>query len=70
MTTVIITICALLLIAYLFDLTSSKSKIPSVILLLLLGWLVIVSAGPTVDQKELPPPSDKPAEQPSGVPEH
>ncbi|MGI8892383.1 MAG: sodium:proton antiporter [Bacteroidia bacterium] len=38
MTTVIITICALLLIAYIFDLTSAKSKIPSVILLLLLGW--------------------------------
>ena len=38
MTTVIITICALLLVAYLFDLTSAKSKIPSVILLLLLGW--------------------------------
>lgn len=35
---IIITICALLLIAYIFDLTSSKTKIPSVILLLLLGW--------------------------------
>jgi zinc protease len=32
--------------------------------------LVIVSAGPTVAQKELPPPSDAPAELPSGVPEH
>ena len=32
--------------------------------------LVIVTAGPTVEQKELPPPSDKPAEQPSAVPEH
>ena len=32
--------------------------------------LVIVSAGPKVEQKELPPPTDKPAEQPSGVPEH
>jgi cell volume regulation protein A len=30
----------LLLIAYVFDLTSSKTKIPSVILLLLLGWAV------------------------------
>lgn len=29
-----------MLIAYLFDLTSSKTKIPSVILLLCLGWLV------------------------------
>lgn len=37
---IIITICTLLLIAYLFDLTSSKTKIPSVIMLLLLGWLV------------------------------
>ncbi|MEK1905942.1 MAG: pitrilysin family protein [Pseudomonas sp.] len=32
--------------------------------------LVIVTAGPTVAQKELPPPTDKPAEQPTGVPEH
>jgi zinc protease len=32
--------------------------------------LVIVSAGPTVEQKELPPPSDAPVELPSGVPEH
>lgn len=32
--------------------------------------LVIVTAGPTVEQKPLPPPTDKPAEQPSGVPEH
>ncbi|HZL10028.1 MAG TPA: cation:proton antiporter [Prolixibacteraceae bacterium] len=38
--TVIITFCVLLLIAYLFDLTASRTKIPSVILLLLLGWLV------------------------------
>lgn len=36
---VIIIICVLLLFAYLFDLTSSKTKVPSVILLLLLGWL-------------------------------
>jgi potassium/hydrogen antiporter len=35
---IIITICALLLIAYIFDLTSSKTRIPSVILLLALGW--------------------------------
>jgi len=39
-TTIIIALCALLLIAYLFDLTSSLTKIPSVLLLLLLGWLV------------------------------
>jgi zinc protease len=32
--------------------------------------LVIVTAGPTVPQKPLPPPTDKPAEQPLGVPEH
>ena len=32
--------------------------------------LVIVSAGPTVPQKPLPTPSDKPAEQALGVPEH
>ncbi|MNE81206.1 hypothetical protein D3C80_1778360 [compost metagenome] len=32
--------------------------------------LVIVSAGPTVAQQDLPPPSDKPGEQPSAVPEH
>ncbi|WP_432221597.1 cation:proton antiporter [Flavobacterium sp. TMP13] len=38
--TIIITFCVLLLVAYLFDLTSSKTKIPSVILLLLLGWVV------------------------------
>ncbi|MDH4580337.1 insulinase family protein [Pseudomonas sp. BN415] len=31
---------------------------------------VIVTAGPTVTQKDLPPPTDKPAELPSGVPEH
>lgn len=32
--------------------------------------LVIVTAGPKVEQKELPPPTDKPAEQPTSVPEH
>jgi len=37
-TAIIITFCVLLLIAYIFDLTSSATKIPSVILLLLLGW--------------------------------
>lgn len=35
---IIITFCSLLLIAYVFDLTSSKTKIPSAIMLLLLGW--------------------------------
>lgn len=39
-TTIIITFCVLLLVAYVFDLTSSKTKVPSVILLLILGWLV------------------------------
>ena len=37
-TAIIISICVLLIIAYVFDLTASKTKIPSVILLLLLGW--------------------------------
>ena len=37
--TIIIALCVLLLIAYLFDLTSSVTKIPSVILLLFLGWI-------------------------------
>ena len=43
--TVIITLCSLLLIAYVFDLTSSLTKIPSVLLLLLLGWLVREASG-------------------------
>ena len=34
------------------------------------GKLVIVTAGPTVEQQPLPAPTDKPAEQPTGVPEH
>lgn len=37
-TAIIITLCILLLIAYLFDISASKTKIPSVILLLILGW--------------------------------
>lgn len=37
---IIITICGLMLLAYIFDVTSSKTKIPSVILLLALGWTV------------------------------
>lgn len=35
---IIITLCLLLLTAYGFDVTSSRTKIPSVILLLVLGW--------------------------------
>lgn len=37
-TEIIIVFCVLLLIAYVFDLTASKTKIPSVILLMALGW--------------------------------
>jgi cell volume regulation protein A len=37
---IIISICLLLLLAYIFDITSSKTKIPSVILLLIVGWAV------------------------------
>ncbi|MBK8482925.1 MAG: sodium:proton antiporter [Saprospiraceae bacterium] len=37
---IIITICLLLLLAYVFDISSPLTKIPSVILLLLLGWFV------------------------------
>jgi potassium/hydrogen antiporter len=37
---IIITIGALLLLAYVFDITSSKTRVPSIILLLLLGSLV------------------------------
>jgi len=37
-TTIIITICLLLLLAYIFDISSPLTKIPSVILLLLTGW--------------------------------
>ena len=37
-TAIIITLCVLLLLAYVFEISSSKTKIPSVILLLLLGW--------------------------------
>lgn len=36
--TFIIAFCVLIIIAYIFDLTTSKTKIPSVILLLILGW--------------------------------
>ncbi|MFZ1586505.1 MAG: hypothetical protein WAT40_17200, partial [Saprospiraceae bacterium] len=37
-TSIIIAVCILMLIAYLFDLSTAKTKILSVILLLLLGW--------------------------------
>lgn len=37
-TTIIIIICFVFLIAYFFDLTSSRTRIPTVILLLLFGW--------------------------------
>lgn len=36
---VITTICSLLLIAYIFDITAAHTRIPSVILLLLVGWV-------------------------------
>ncbi len=39
-TIIIIALCSLLLVAYLFELTSSWTRIPSVIILLLLGWVV------------------------------
>lgn len=39
-TSIVIVICILLLLAYIFDVTSSKTKIPSVILMLTVGWLV------------------------------
>lgn len=37
---IISTICALLLLAYAFTISSNKTKIPSVILLIFMGWLV------------------------------
>lgn len=37
---IIITISVLLLLAYVFDLSAARTKIPAVILLLLLGWFV------------------------------
>lgn len=37
---IIITLCSLLLLAYIFDISSVFTKIPSVFLLILLGWLV------------------------------
>lgn len=52
----IITICILLILAYIFDITSSKTKIPSVILLLLLGWTV----GQVSNRLEIPTPDLNP----------
>lgn len=37
---IILTLCILVLLAYIFDLTSVKTRIPSVILLLILGYVV------------------------------
>src|SRR5687768_7105213 len=37
---ILIILCTLLLAAYVFDLTASKTRVPSVILLLWLGWVV------------------------------
>lgn len=37
---IIITLCVLLLLSYIFDITASKTKLPSVILLLILGWAI------------------------------
>ena len=37
-TSIIIIICVLLLLAYAFDVTAAKTKIPSIILLLVLGY--------------------------------
>ncbi|MCF6128781.1 cation:proton antiporter [Flavobacterium sp. AS60] len=39
-TSIIISVCILLILAYIFDISSSKTKIPSVILLLVVGWVV------------------------------
>lgn len=40
MTSIITIICLLLLFAYVFDISASKTKIPAVVLLLLLGYIV------------------------------
>jgi Kef-type K+ transport system membrane component KefB len=39
-TSIIITVCVLILLAYVFDLSAARTRIPSVVLLLLLGWLL------------------------------
>lgn len=38
-TAIIITVCTMLLLAYVFDISSPFTKIPSVILLLILEWV-------------------------------
>lgn len=42
---VILTVCFLVLLSYLFDVTAAYTKIPSIILLLLLGWLARQASG-------------------------
>jgi Kef-type K+ transport system membrane component KefB len=37
---IIIALCSLLLLTYLFDISSAFTRIPSVIILLLLGWVM------------------------------
>ena len=37
---IIIIICILVLLSYIFDLSSKKTKIPTIVLLLILGWIV------------------------------
>lgn len=37
-TQILLIVCVILLLSYIFDLTSKKTKIPTVILLLLMGW--------------------------------
>lgn len=58
-TSITISICLLLLLAYIFDITSSKTKIPSVILLLLVGWAVKQAINalelPTIDLTSILP---------------
>ena len=38
--TLIIAFCIIMLVAYFFDLTAAKTKIPSVIILFAIGWLI------------------------------
>lgn len=40
MNTLLIFFCIMLIIAYIFDITASKTRIPSIFLLLILGWAV------------------------------
>ena len=54
--TVIITLSALLLIAYIFDLSAKKTRIPSVILLLILGFGV----GQLMNMLQIPIPNLQP----------